>query len=296
MTARVTIDARLRHVVSKPPLVFDDIDFTMRDPDGLRGALADPLEYAQRVEGAVVRSGIEVLMPRRTEAIEEFLAVWTTDEHAHARALAELMRLLDLEPGGIGDAGLPIQNRVIGLVASVSESLHDVVTTIWGVVGAMNEHLAMAAYARMSVILQARGERALHETLMRRLRAHESAHKSFYATVATDGWERLDRWQRRIVRSIVTRTYAPVGAGLPRDRPAMARTIRSLAVDDDWCGHLIDPVQRVADQLLHTPDPPGEFVYGAFAKCLASDPRGRRMLADHEAAKRAGSAAQVPRS
>jgi hypothetical protein len=287
----VTIDARLQQVVSKPPLVFDEIDFTIRDRRGLRRSLAAPLEYAQRVEGAVVRSGIEMLMPRRTPAIDEFLEVWTVDEHAHARALAELMRQLDLQPGGIGVAGTPIQNRAIGLVASAFESLHDVVTTIWGIAGAMNEHLAMAAYTRMGAILQARGERALHETLMRRLRAHESVHKSFYATVAIDGWDRLGPWQRRTVRTIVTNTWAPVGAGSPCDRPAMARTMHALAVDD-WVEHLIDPVQRVADHLLHTPEPPGDFVYDAFAKCLRSDPRGRRMIAAREAVDAVGAVAQ----
>ncbi len=272
-----TVDDRLRHVATKQPLVFDQIDFTVHDPDDLRATLAAPLEYAQRVEAAVVTSGIETLLPRRDTRIQEFLELWTDDEHGHARALAELMTILEIEPKPIGEAPLPVHNRILGRVAARSESVHDMIATIWGVAGAMNEHLAMAAYTRIDSMLQARGERALHETLFRRLRAHESAHKSFYAAIATEHWARLDAWQRRLARFVVTRTYAPVGAGEAKDRPAMARTIHALA-HDEWEASIVEPVQAVADRLLELDVGADPFVRRAFAKCLAADPVGVQML------------------
>lgn len=271
----MTIDGTLRRVFTKPPLVFDEIDFTVRDPAGVVRDLAAPLEYAQRVEAVVVASGIETLMPRRDSRIDEFLAVWTDDEQGHARALGELMRHLGLEPTPIGDAGLPIHNRLISQLAQRSEALHEVVTAIWSLAGAMNEHLAMAAYNRMDTILQARGELGLHETLFRRLRSHESVHKSFYWAVAVETWERLAPWQRRLTRTVVTKTYAPVGAGGAADRPALARTVHALG-PDDWNEAIVEPVQGVADRLLGDCEP---FVRRAFEKCLATDPLGVELLA-----------------
>lgn len=271
----MTIDGTLRRVATKPPLVFDDVDFTMVDPGGLARDLAAPLEYAQRVEAVVVASGIESLMPRRDTRIDEFLAIWTDDEQGHARALGELMRHLGLEPTPIGDAGLPLHNRLISGLARRSESLHDVVTAIWSLAGAMNEHLAMAAYNRMDTMLRDRGEEALHETLFRRLRAHESVHKSFYWAVAVDTWDRLSPWQQRLTRLVVTTTYAPVGAGGAADRPALARTVYALG-RDDWNEAIVEPVQAVADRLLGDCDP---FVRRAFEKCFVTDPLGVELLA-----------------
>ena len=269
------IDATLRRVETKQPLVFDQVDFTVRDPVGIARDFAAPLEYAQRVEAVVVASGIEALMPRRDPRIDEFLLTWTDDEQGHARALGELMNVIGLEPTPIGDAGLPLHNRLISMLAARSESLHDVVTTIWALAGAMNEHLAMAAYNRMDLMLRQRGEEALHQTLFRLLRSHESAHKSFYWAVAADNWKRLHPWQQRLTRLVVTKTYAPVGAGEAVDRPALARTIHALG-RDDWNEAIVEPVQGVADRLLGPTEP---FVRRAFDKCLVTDPLGIELLA-----------------
>lgn len=274
----MTVDERLHHVQTKAPLVFDEIDFTMRDPAGVAADLAAPLEYAQRVEAAVVASGIEMLMPNRDARIDEFLVSWTADEQGHARALGELMRRLGLEPTPVGQSGLPFHNRLISTLAGWSSSLHDVVTAIWSIEGAMNEHMAMAAYNSMDQILRRRDERALHETLMRRLRAHESAHKSFYSAVAVETWQRLDPWQRRLARWVVVGTYAPVGAGAARDRPAFSRTVRALA-GSDWEESIAAPVQHVAERLLVDGKPLRPFVRDAIATCLASEPDGAALLA-----------------
>lgn len=267
----MTVDERLDHVEAKRPLIFDEIDFTIRDPKGLRAALAAPLTYAQRVEAIVSTEGMQTLMPRREPRIDRFLELWTIDEHGHGRALGELMRLLDLEPTPVGQADFAAQNRWIGALGRASEAMHDVVTVVWATCGAMNEHLAMAAYARMDAILREREERALHETLFRWLRAHESAHKSFYAAYAAETWQRLAPWQRRFARWTVRTTWAPVGAGAKSDKPAFARTVRALG-PDDWEETIATPVQAVANRLMGDGEPIDPFVRRAIQECLESEP------------------------
>jgi hypothetical protein len=260
---------RLEFVESKRPLVFDEIDFTVRDRDFLVTTLAAPLEYAQRVEALVGHTTMGDLMPRRDERVERFLTTWAEDELGHARALAELMQQLGLEPVDLDSFTAPTHNRWIPILGRASQSLHDVVTTIWATSGAMNEHVAMAAYSRIDAILQERRETALHETLFRRLRAHESAHKSFYATYAGETWSRLRPWQRHLTRLAIRRTWAPVGATDPHDKPAFARTVLTLS-PDTWQEELVDPLQTIAERILDLGDdrPMEAFVERAVIECF----------------------------
>jgi hypothetical protein len=263
------VEDRLAYVEAKAPLVFNDIDFTIRDLHWVATALAAPLEYAQRVESVVAALGIETLMPRHDERVRRFLEVWTADEVGHGLALAQLMRLLGLTPTPDSEPTLPIHNHLIGVLGRMSSRMHEVVEAVWSTAGAMNEHLAMAAYARMDEMLRERDERALHETLFRRLRAHESAHKSFYAAYSSDMMTRMRPWQRRLARLIVHHTYKPVGAGARRDRPAFARTVDALA-GDKWEATLVTPVQQVAERLLNEGREMDPFVRRAVLNCLST--------------------------
>lgn len=269
---------RLAYVESKQPLVFDEIDFTMRNPERIAAALAAPLEYAQRVEHLVGVTQMETLMPRRTPEVDRFLAVWTDDELGHARALGHLMDTLGLTPVPIDDKEPPSHNGKIGAVGKLAPALHAVVETVWATSGAMNEHLAMSAYARMDAMLREQGEWALHHTLFRRLRAHESAHKSFYAAYAAWRWSTLKGWQRRLTRATLRRFWAPVGASDPADRPAFARTVAALA-RDDWRESLVAPLQSIADRLLEASGELGPVVERAVITTLESDDAGRALLA-----------------
>jgi hypothetical protein len=272
-----TVLDRLAFVERKPPLVFDEIDFTIVDPDRIATRLAGPLEYAQRVEHLVGVGNMDTLLPRRTDLVDRFLATWTDDELAHARALGTLMELVQLTPVSLDDAAPPSHNCLVGAVGAASQSLYEVIEAIWATSGAMNEHLAMSAYNRIDAVLLADGERALHETLFRRLRAHESAHKSFYAAYAMARWSTLRGWQRRLARTTLRRTWAPVGAGAPPDQPAFARTVAALA-PDDWRDAMVAPVQSIADRLMDAPGELGPFVEHAVALTLQSDPAGEELL------------------
>lgn len=269
---------RLEFVERKPPLVFDEIDFTIIEPERLVARLADPLEYAQRVEHLVGVTQMESLMPRRSDEIERFLAQWTADELGHARALGHLMELVGLDPVPLDGVGPPTQNAKIGALGRMSASMHAVIEVIWASSGAMNEHLAMTAYHRIDTILQEDGERALHETLFRRLRAHESAHKSFYASYGVARWATLRGWQKRLARATLRRTWAPVGASEEADRPAFARTVVALAADD-WRETLVDPVQSIAERIMDAAAEFGPFVEQAVILTLESDPAGEELLA-----------------
>ena len=267
------VDERLAYVETKAPLVFDHIDFTVVDPVRVARLLAAPLEYAQRVESVVVGLGIETLIPRSDERVSRFLEVWTVDEVGHGRALAELMRQLGLDSAPESEPSIPIHNHLVGAVARMSRPMHEVAEAVWATAGAMNEHLAMTAYARIDEILRELNEHALHETLFRILRAHESAHKSFYAAYATETMGRMQRWQRRLVRLVVQHTYMPVGAGSKHDRPAFARTVDAL-VGERWDERIANPIQRIAERLLNDGGEMDPFVRRAVVKCLMTSPTG----------------------
>lgn len=124
--------------------------------------------------------------------------------------------------------------------------MHETVELIYHTVGAMNERLAFTAYERMSDVLVELGEHGLVDTLMKPLRRDESAHLGYYRTAARDLRDRLDRWQVAVARTVITRTYAPVGAGDRCHKPAFGATIRALGDSDD----LVERVQLLAESLL----------------------------------------------
>lgn len=267
--------ARLEFVENKVPLLLDEIDYAIRDREYLAATLAAPLEYAQRVESLVGHTDMGDLMPRRDARIDRFLVTWTSDELTHAKALADLMELLDLQPVDLTNFVPPAHNRWIPVLGRASASLHRVVSMIWATSGSMNEHLALGAYSKIDAVLQQRGEHALHATLFRRLRAHESAHKSFYMAYAHELWAGMRSWQRRLTRYGLTRVWAPVGATDPLDKPAFARTVAALS-PDAWRETMVDPLQAIAERLLQHGDEPLEpFVERAVLECLDADPVGR---------------------
>jgi hypothetical protein len=265
------IAAKLARLEAKPRLDLADVDLDLRDPDAVRARLADPLRYSQRVEAMVTGLSIETLLPRASGPdgyVNRFLAVWQPDEQGHARALEHLLRALDLEPVPLPvDEPVPLHNRLAGVLGTMSTRMHETVELIYHTIGAMNERLAFTAYERMSDVLVELGEQGIVDTLMRPLRRDESAHLGYYRTAAAALRDRLDRWQVAAARSVISRTYAPVGAGGAPDKPAFGATIRALGDDTD----LVDRVQLLAESLLSADErrlPP--FVRRSFDRCLAA--------------------------
>jgi hypothetical protein len=262
------VDAQLAVVERKAPLVLDHVDYTIHRPEALAARLEDPLRYAQRVEMIVTGLGIEQLLPRHDARVDRFLEVWTDDETTHGAALATLLGELGLPAYEAAGGDPPLHNHAARLLGRLSERAHRIVELVWSASGAMNEHLAMSAYREMGVVAERLAERPLHETLFRRLRTHEAAHKGFYSAYAKDVARGMQRWQRRLARAIVVHTYAPVGAGDRADKPAFGRTVRALDPDGRWARTIGDPVQRVAEKLLADGEPLPPFVRDALAECV----------------------------
>jgi hypothetical protein len=265
------VGAKLARLEAKRPLVIDEVDYEVRDPDALRARLAAPLAYSQRVEAMVTGLSIETLLPRTAGGdgyINRFLAIWTPDEQGHALALDRLLVVLGIEPFPLPqDEPVPLHNRLAGFLGHASARMHETAELIYHSIGAMNERLAFSAYERMSEILTELGEHGLVETLFKPLRRDESAHLGYYRTVARDLRDRLDAWQLTIARNVISRTYAPVGAGAPRDKPAFGATLRSLGDHDD----IVKRVQLLAESLLSVDDRRlRPFVQASFDRCLAA--------------------------
>ena len=268
-TASAGVDSQLDVVERKVPLDLERVDYTMANPEALKARLADPLQYAQRVEIIVTGLGIEHLLPRHDARIARFLDIWIEDETTHGAALATLLDQLGLETYAPTDAPLPVHNQIAKLLGRLSQRAHEVVELIWSSSGAMNEHLAMSAYREMGVVVDELGERPLYETLFKRLRTHEAAHKGFYAA-SRDVAHGMHAWQRRLARAIIVHTYTPVGAGAKVDKPTLGRTVRALDPDGGWEEKVADPVQHIAEKLLADGEPLPRFVRDTLAECVAA--------------------------
>ena len=92
------LEARLRHVETKPALDLDAVDAAIeriRRPDVVREHIGDALLYAQRVEAEVGGLSIETLLPHSSnDYVGRFLTVWVPDEQGHGEAQARLARSL----------------------------------------------------------------------------------------------------------------------------------------------------------------------------------------------------------
>ncbi|MET0902176.1 MAG: hypothetical protein ABWZ52_02955 [Acidimicrobiales bacterium] len=265
------VGTKLARLETKPSLDVDQVDYELRSPAAVRDRLGAPLAYSQRVEAMVTGLSIETLLPRAASGdgyINRFLTVWTPDEQGHALALDRLLVALDVEPCPLPqDEPVPIHNRIAGLLGTMSARMHETVELVYHSIGAMNERLAFSAYERMSEILTELGELGLVESLMKPLRRDESAHLGYYRTAARDLRDRLDRWQLAVARTVITRTYSPVGAGDAEDRPAFGATLRDLGDSRD----IVDRVQLLAESLLSVDERKlRPFVQRSFDRCSSS--------------------------
>jgi hypothetical protein len=241
-------------VESKPPLDVEAVDRAIeriRRPDVLAVRLGDPLRYAQRVEAEVAGLSIETLLPHAADDhVGRFLAVWVPDELGHSAALERLLGALAL-PTFVArppDA-VPWHNRVAGWLGHRSHRVYEMVSMTYHAIGAINERLALEAYARMGMIATDLGEVELAAALFQCLRRDESTHLGYYRTYARQLRLRLSPAQLALVRALITAAYAPVGAGMRHDKPQFGRTILALE-DDPENPAVASAVQEIARELL----------------------------------------------
>jgi hypothetical protein len=252
---RVTAVAqRVRSLETKPRLDLDDVSRAigrLRRPGQVASRLGPALRYAQRVEAEVAGLSIETLLPNAHRDLHgRFLAVWVPDELGHAEALGRLLRGLDLPPVDPRAAdSVPVHNRVAGLLGRLSLRAYEIVSMTYHSIGAINERLALGAYTRIAEILDELGERPLVHAMFGPMRRDESMHLGYYRTYARQQRHRLKPWQLTLVRALIVNTYAPVGAGMKRDKPLFGDALRVLD-DDPHNPAVAAAVHDIANELI----------------------------------------------
>ena len=266
------LEARLRHVETKPSLDLDAVDVAIeriRRPEILRRRIGDALLYAQRVEAEVGGLSIETLLPHSTnDYVGRFLHVWVPDEQGHGEAQARLAVRLGLEPyAPRPEDAVPLHNRAAGFLARLLPRVKSMIEMTYHTIGAINERLALEAYRRMAAILEELGEDEMAHALMVPMRNDEAAHLSYYRTYARQLRPSLATWQLAAVRALIVHTYAPVGAGEKRDKAPLGRALMQLEADPDDPG-IATSVQAIAEELLADDTELQPFVRHSLQKCV----------------------------
>jgi hypothetical protein len=275
------LERRVMAVETKPALDVEAADRAIagiRRPELLVERLGDPVRYAQRVEAEVAGLSIETLLPYAADDhVGRFLAVWVPDELGHGAALQRLLASLGLPSFAPRPAEtVPWHNRIAGWLGHRSRGVYEMVSMTYHTIGAINERLALGAYARMASIATDVGEVELADALFQPLRRDESAHLGYYRTYARQLRLRLSRYQLDAVRALITMTYAPVGAGMRRDKPPFGRAL--LALEDDPENPAVALAsQDIACELLARPSGSVRpFVLNAMRECVGLAQRDRR--------------------
>jgi hypothetical protein len=248
------IEHRTRALEAKRPLDLDAVERAVRRirrPEALAARLGDAIRYSQRVEADVAGLSIQTLLPHATDDyVARFLAVWVPDETGHGRALELLLARLALPAYTTRDRGsVPVHNRVAGVLGRLVPHVYEMVSMAYHAIGAINERLALAAYARMGTIAAGLGESELADALMRPLRRDESRHLGYYRTYARQLRPHLAAWQMAVVRALIVRTYAPVGAGDAADKAPFGCAVAQLE-DDPENPEIARAVHGIATELL----------------------------------------------
>ena len=248
------IERRTRALETKRQLDLDAAESAVRrirNPAALAARLGDAIRYSQRVEADVAGLSIQTLLPHATDDYDaRFLAVWVPDETGHGHALDMLLRHLGLPSYPTRESeSVPVHNRVAGVLGRVAPQAYEMVSMAYHAIGAINERLALEAYARMGTIAASLGESELAHALMAALRRDESGHLGYYRTYARQLRPRLANWQMAVVRALIVRTYAPVGAGDTVDKAPFGRAVAQLEVDPEN-PQIARTVQAIAEDLL----------------------------------------------
>ena len=266
------LEARLRHVETKPSLDLDAVDVAIeriRRPEMLREQIGDALLYAQRVEAEVGGLSIETLLPHSTnDYVGRFLHVWVPDEQGHGEAQARLALHLGLQPYvPRPEDAVPLHNRAAGFLARLlprvkSDDRDDLPHDR----GDQRTSRPRGLPADGSDPRAARRGRDGH-ALMVPMRNDEAAHLSYYRTYARQLRPSLATWQLAAVRALIVHTYAPVGAGEKRDKAPLGRALMQLETDPDDPG-IATSVQAIAEELLADGTELQPFVRDSLQKCV----------------------------
>ncbi len=216
-----------RFMSSSRPLDVSDIDWDAIPDHPLDDNVLRVLAYMQDVESHTVIFPRTFFSQRALEDkhVGPFLICWLYEEGMHGRALA---RFLDC-------AGHPVRARTAGrttLRDRVDRAVTKMLSSGWNdflalhmAWGAMHECTTIQAYRR----LIARNDHPILNELLQRIVRDEARHYAFYM------WQAEERLAAprvaKIVRTIMSRFYTPVGASHQPD--ALARWVSGFLFDGE---------------------------------------------------------------
>jgi len=234
--------------------VVDAVVARVPHPDRIGRELGAAIRYSQRVEADVAGLSIATLLPHsKGDHIGRFLDVWVPDESGHGVAQELLLQHLGLPvaPPASPDA-VPVHNRIAGVLGRLSRHAYLIVSMTYHTIGAMNERLAIGAYAQMARLAEGLGADELARELFTAMRADESLHLGYYRTYAMQLRHLLAAWQLAAVRALIVHTYAPVGAGAQADKAPFGEVLLALEEDPENPS-IAGVVQDIAQDLLAKP-------------------------------------------
>lgn len=263
------IERKIGAIKQKAPLDIKAVDFTVQDPDRVLMELGPTLAYFQRVEAMVTGASLEALLPASAEDYTgRFIHSWVRDEQVHGQAFDILLGEIGMTGIATPDDPIPAHNKIAGWVAGQSEWVHGVLEMIYHTTGALHEKLTAVGYKRLEGLLAGMGETAIVETMINPIQRDEATHLGYYRTVAQHLGNTLSPRQIRVAHAVISRTYAPVGAGAAEDKPAFGGVLTTLA-DGESVTEMTEPIQAMASRLLQLEDRTSPtFVVDAIEDCL----------------------------
>src|SRR5580765_755675 len=236
-----------------PPIRFDSVDFTVKNPQVLRERYGHVLDYLARVELEVDRNVLEllVLLPDVDDTNRMFYAdVWHPQEIQHGLILDKLQTDLGQpETSPMNEVSASI--KLLGSLAHL-KPIQEIARFLYFLTGASTERQAVLAYNVMSDGLKELGEDAIAKTVVGQIKQQEPGHFAFYQMSATSMVQHnvLRPWQLFLSRVLRKRSYGLVGTNhYPRYKTQYGGVIDALGLDNDLQGYARE-IGRVEARLL----------------------------------------------
>ncbi len=236
-----------------PPIRFDSVDFTVKNPKLLRERYGHVLDYLARVELEVDRNVLEllVLLPDVDDTNRMFYAdVWHPQEIQHGLILDRLQTDLgqtEAEPMNV--VSTPI--KVLGMLASF-KPIQEIARFLYFLTGASTERQAVLAYNVLSKGLDEMEETAIAKTVIGQIKQQEPGHFAFYQMSATSMIQHrvLRPWQLFLARVLREKSYGLVGTNRSdKYKAQFGGVVEAMGLDSDLEAYARE-IGRVESRLL----------------------------------------------
>jgi len=217
-----------------PPIRFDSVDFTVRNPGEFDARFGHVLDYMARVELEVDRNILELttMLPDPPEVDRQFYAVWQPQEIQHGLILDRLQVELGRESADADLESIGLKLRILGALAHIGP-FQDVCRMLYYLTGMATERSAVLAYNFLHDGVMEMGETGIASTVIGPIRRQEPGHYAFYQLSARGLWSQLAAWQKWMVRRMRSLSFAPVGANNAKQTADFGDMLATLRIDRD---------------------------------------------------------------